>query len=222
MTWGMQVFSLAAIVALVILATTVRDYLQSDLAHRRKLKSSGARTGNRILLVVLFPLTLYLLLGTLLLALLSVMEISTQKLRHYAGHEHVEVIAWHEVSVFLTLLFPLEWPTVALMVGLVFIGAVFSAILQAAIKALKVVLRFVRRVWVIVAHAVQTLLEWFMDGLGSVWDMVVVGTQTIWDLIVDATQTASELVLNKTQMILEQLKALIHEIWATINARTRL
>jgi phage-related protein len=209
MAWIMLgVIALVVTAVAANLATAFRDGLQDRLAYGRKLKSSGSRDGNRMLLILLFPITLYLVLGTLLLLLLSVIEMATKKLRDYTGASHVEVIAWHQVSVYLTLLFPLAWPIVALMVGLVFAGAMFSAILTAARRVLDAVLRLVRRIWINIVHALHALLEWIMDWFRLVWEVIVEGTQIIW-----------ELVVGTTQLILEQISALIHDVWATINAR---
>jgi hypothetical protein len=206
---GVTVFVVTAIAANQ--ATAIRDGLQGSLAQGRKLKSSGSRDGNRILLILLLPITLYLVLGTLLLLLLSVIEMATKKLRHYTGASQVEAIAWHQLSPYLTLLFPLVWPIVALMVGLVFVGAVFSATFTVARKVLDAALKLVRRIWVNIVHALHALLEWITDWLRVVWEVIVDGTQIIWELVVD-----------KTQQIFEQLTALIQGVWAAINGRMRL
>jgi hypothetical protein len=222
MSWIIFVaVGLFVIASVVNIATTVRDKLQIILANRRKLKSSGSRAGNRFLLILLLPITLYLILGTLLLLLLCVMEMGSKKLRHYAGAGHVEVIPWHEVSLFLTLLFPLTWPVVASIVGLVFAGAVFSAVVTLARKVIDAMLRLVRRIWINIVHTLRTLVEWLIDRLRLVWETIVVGTQTIWEMVVAGTQTVWELVVGKIQQVFEQLTTLMHEIWATINAKIR-
>ena len=212
MFWSVvgAVIGLLVFAGAVEFATLVRDDLQIILSHRRKLKAPGSHEGNRLLLILLLPITVYLILGTLLMLLLCVIEMATKRLRHYAGEADAEIIAWHQVSLFLTLLFPASWPILALLVGLVFAGAVFMAAFTFARNVFIAVLNLVRRIWVNVVHALQAFLEWCVDRLRLVWEMIVAGTQTVW-----------ELVVGTIQQVFEQITALVHEVWATINAKIR-
>jgi hypothetical protein len=223
MFWSVvgAVIGLLVFAGAVEFATLVRDDLQIILSHRRKLKASGSHEGNRLLLILLLPITVYLILGTLLMLLLCVIEMATKRLRHYAGEADAEIIAWHQVSLFLTLLFPASWPILALLVGLVFAGAVFMAAFTFARNVFIAVLNLVRRIWVNVVHALQAFLEWCVDRLRLVWEMIVAGTQAIWEMIVAGTQTVWELVVGTIQQVFEQITALVHEVWATINAKIR-
>jgi phage-related protein len=212
MMWVMFV-SLGLIVMgmAVVCATNLRDQLQVNLTHRRKLKETGTPQGNRILLILLLPITLYLVLGTLLLLLLSILEIASEKLRHYAGSDHIETIAWHQVNPVLTLLFPLTWPLIALMDILVFIGAVVSAVWKTIQKVLNGVLRFARRLWIVVIRLVEALITWISDRIRGIWVLIIDGTRAIWEMVTD-----------KTQQVFEQITSLIQQIWGTISTKMRI
>jgi hypothetical protein len=198
MTW--VITGIIGFVVTVYLATIVRDQMQARLAHCRKLKSSGSHNGNRALLILLLPLVLYIVVGTLLFLLLYVMEMATKRLRRYWGVQDVEVITWHQANLFLTLLFPLTWPITALVVGLVFVGAVFLAVIKTVQKVLKALFRFVRRIWLNIIQGLQSVFEWIVDRLYLVWEWVV----------------------EKTQLVLGQLATLIHDVWTTIHNTIRL
>lgn len=215
MFWMMVVAAVLIVTALLAsVVTAVRDEYQASLMPRRKLKEAGNPQGNRALLVVLFPITLYILIGTLLLLLLTVIEVITKALRDYARDDEenpVAVIAWHEVSVFMTLLFPVVWPIAAVMVGIVFVGAVGAAILKTIYRLLTDVFRFLRRIWVAIIHALGDLLGRLVDRLRVVWETIVIGTQTIWEMIVGVMR-----------QVLEQISASLRTLWATITDSLRL
>ena len=197
-------FLVTVVVANIV--TGVHDGLQGDLANRQKRKSSGMQDGNRLLLILLFPITLYVILGTLLFFLLYAIEVSAKQLRRYAGVDNPEAIPWHQVSVVLTLLFPAAFPIVALMVGLVFIDAIFSVIKKIA----RSFLRAIRRIWISIIHALHAFLDWLIDGIHLIWEMIADGAQRNW-----------ELIAGKIRLVFEQLSTLVQATWAAINDKTQ-
>ena len=192
-------------------ASAVREQIYTHRTSRRKLKASGSPASNRKLLIVLFPITLYILIGTLLLLLLTLLEALTKPLRDYSARDEeppFEVIVWHELDMFLTLFFPIVWPMLAIIVGVIFIDALVRAIFTMIVRLLEGVFsflrqflrRFLRRIWVVIIHALRDMLDWLADQLRVVWETVV----------------------GFTRWVMEQINASLRTIWDTINDTLRL
>lgn len=121
---------------------------------------------SKVWLIIFFPVTLYLFIGTLVLLFLSKIERLSQLLGNYSEFPYLDDFKSNEywkVDIWLTILFPLIAPFIAVWVSIIFIYALIAAILH-----------FIKDVIVFIWNIITAILE-------AIWDLIVAVVTTVWE-----------------------------------------
>lgn len=119
-------------------------------------------------LVVFFPITLYFLLGTLILFLIYWLDKLAEVLGNYSGFPGIdfhEATEWHNTSIWVTIFFPIAGSFILAWVLLILIYSILAAILH----FLWDVLVFI---WELIVKLVVTIWEWTIEAIEYIWDTI--------------------------------------------------
>jgi hypothetical protein len=120
-------------------------------------------------LILFFPVTAYMFLGTTLLFLLYKVEQVIEALGDFSefpGFDGYQAIEWHNESIWLTVIFPILWPVLAVWESVVFTYAVFSAILRFIYNILV-------SIWKMVVAITMAIWNWAVESIEYVWETII-------------------------------------------------
>jgi hypothetical protein len=109
----------------------------------------------KYLLIIFFPITLYVFFGSLLLFLLSQLErfsIFLMKFSGFSVFKESKATTWHRHSVACTTMFPITVPILAMMELILFFYAFIYAILGNLRKIIRFAWENVTGLWEIIAN----------------------------------------------------------------------
>ena len=181
-----------ASIAFTVIGYLMRSFFASTLEEKDKRKPK--EVGNRkYLLIVFFPLTIYILLGTTLLSLVYKVEQLAKWLSGYSilsseVRHDFEPIEWHMKSIWLTIAFPAVGIYLGIAATLLLVGAFLDAVLRLIYDqilmpfwwALKTIWRWtievvqwirdvILDVWYWTREAVEAVWFWTLDAIAEVW-----------------------------------------------------
>jgi len=152
-------------------------------------------------LVVFFPITLYIFIGTILLALLSGLDALIERLGNYSrfpGLEVYDATQWHKESKRTTALFPLICPFLLLWLVGVFLYAVLAAVLRMVYETIVLI-------WELIVEVVTAIWEWIVNMVTAIWEWIVDMVTAIWEWIVDMVTAIWEWTIETVEYIWETI-----------------
>lgn len=123
---------------------------------------------NKWVLVIFFPVTAYMFVGSMLLFLLYKLDQLNEKLGNYSrfpGLGYYGATEWHNANIWLTIGFPITCPILAIWILLVFLFAVVAA-------ALRFISNVAIEVWNWTIDAIEFVWNWTIDTIEYVWDVI--------------------------------------------------
>jgi hypothetical protein len=134
---------------------------------------------NKILLIIFFPITAYLFIGTSLFFLVTKLDELAEILGNYSefpGLEDYSSNDWHDVSIWLTVFFPITWPVIFIWISCVLLYSLVAAMLRLIYEFLKILWEFVidlvTAIWEWVTEAVKAIWEWTVDSIEYIWETI--------------------------------------------------
>lgn len=112
---------------------------------------------SKVLLIILFPVTAYLFIGTFLFFLATKIDVFAKNLGDYFGApglEHYSSHKWHDMSIWLTIFFPVTWPIIFAWLICVFLYALMVAL------------------WRIIYALLEAIWSWIVDSVEYIWDTI--------------------------------------------------
>jgi ABC-type uncharacterized transport system permease subunit len=140
-------------------------------ALKAKAQRKGVAQGSQdkgYLLILFFPVTVYLFIGTLLLFLLFKFEQVIEVYADYSewpGIDRYIPTEWHSKNVWLSISFPIVWPILFIWDILVFIYAIFAALV-------KFLYDTITYIWRQLVKAITAIWKWTIESVLYIWDQI--------------------------------------------------
>ncbi len=118
--------------------------------------------------IILFPVTLYLFIGTSLFYILHKMEQLISVLGYYSNFPGIETYSprdWHDISILLTASFPVTWPLILVWTILVLLYSIIASFLRIIHKA-------VVSISSLISGLSDNIRNWTIDSIDDIWQTV--------------------------------------------------
>jgi hypothetical protein len=135
-------------------------------AQRKGIAQSSRDKG--YLLILFFPITIYLFVGTALLFLLFKFEQVIKVFAVYSEWPGIDCYIpteWHSKNVRLSISFPIVWPALFIWDLLVFIYAIFAALVKFIYDA-------IISIWKRLVKAMTSIWEWTIESVLYIWEQI--------------------------------------------------
>jgi hypothetical protein len=132
---------------------------------------------NRVILLVFFPITAYLFVGTLLFFIVTRWDQLAERLGNFSrfpGIGDYPSTNWHERSIWLTVFFPITWPLVFAWILCVVTYSAAAALCRLVHDVLKII-------WEFTVDLAKAAWEWITDAVKAIWQWTVDSMETIWE-----------------------------------------
>jgi hypothetical protein len=123
----------------------------------------------KIILIIFFPVTAYLFIGTSLFFILTLIDALAEALGHYSefpGLKDYSSTSWYDRNIWLTIFFPLTWSVLFIWIGCVLLCSAIAALLMFIYRALK-------KMWKIIVDLVTSIWEWFTKSFREIWEWTI-------------------------------------------------
>jgi hypothetical protein len=120
------------------------------------------------LLILFFPITIYLFLASVFLIIIYNIEQVIEILANYSkgpGYDYYSATAWHKKGVMLALFFPLAVPVLFVWNMIVFMYFFFASVLRFAYNTLKYI-------WEQLTEIVTSIWEWTVESIQQIWEQI--------------------------------------------------
>jgi len=134
---------------------------------------------NKIVLIIFFPVTAYLFIGTLLFFLATKLDELTEALGNYSnfpGLEYYSPKNWHEISIWVTVFFPITWPVIFAWILCVLSYSLIAALLRLIYELLKMI-------WEFIVDLVTAIWEWVTESIKAIWEWTIDSIEYVWKTI---------------------------------------
>jgi hypothetical protein len=123
----------------------------------------------KITLIIFFPVTAYLFIGTSLFFVLTLLDALTETLGNYSefpGLKSYSSNSWYDRNIWLTIFFPLTWPVLLIWTLCLLIYSVLAALLMFIYKLL-------RKIWKFTIDLVTSIWKWFTESIKEIWEWTI-------------------------------------------------
>jgi hypothetical protein len=174
MDWAKEIFVfiigvLATVLIVGVISRGIEIFVETIKETKAQKTGIDQSSHNkRYLLILFFPVTIYLFVGTLLLFLLFKFEQIIEVFADYSqwpGIDSYIPTEWHSKNIWLSILFPIVWPTLFIWDLLVFIYAIFASLVNFISDA-------ITYIWKQLVKAMRAIWEWTIESVLYIWEQI--------------------------------------------------